>query len=863
MIRLKKYQEKSLDILRSYLETARFKGAKQAYDEIQYGRYGSNRFKPFHPLDGLEDVPYICMRLPTGGGKTLLSAHTISLAGESYVEKDYPLTLWLVPTNTIKLQTLETLKNPDGDNHEVLRDAFDGCFRVFDIANFRQIRPQDIDDGTCVVVSTFASLRVEDTEGRKVYDHDENLEPHFTRIPAHTDGVECDGQSGRIKFSFANLLHWHRPLVIVDEAHNAKSDLSIEVLNRVNPSCVIEYTATPAKNSNVIHSVSAAELKAEEMIKLPIILSDHLSWEEAVSASIQTRQKLEDIALDSDDDIRPIILFQAENRGREITVEVLRNYLLETENIDPTRIAIATGKQRELDSIDLFDPCCPIRYVITVQALKEGWDCSFAYVLCSVANTRSPTAVEQLLGRVLRMPYATRRTRDELNKAYAHVSSRSWSHAVAQLRDRLVSMGFEKQEVEEFVCAQPSSVGPGDQHQEPFEVSLIAPPDLSGLDAEEKSRMHLDKTSSGTFTMRVWGNIDKSLVDRLSESAVNKEDNQEIAIKGQIYIKRQAENLSPSQCGEVFSVPQLCLNLEDGLELAEKELFLGDEGWNLLDYYEPLTRDHFTFDDRTRQYVVDVLGEKISIKSQNRAEQLELDGVRTDMTDDNLCQWLDRKLRASDIRQETLLEFLRRSIQDLLARDDINMPNLVRGKFVLEKVLRERINAAREKAYEKGYRDRVLGPDAIATVDAQVFQFVFPDDYPANMLYEGPISFGKHFYPRVGTMNGEEAECAQAIDANPLVKFWVRNLERQQHHSFWLPMSSNRFYPDFVAQLADNRSLIVEYKGGQFKGTEDVREKESIGKIWAEKSGCLFLMAWQKDEAGFDVSQQISRTLQA
>ena len=861
MIRLKKYQEKSLDILRSYLETARFKGARQAYDEIQYGRYRSDRFKPFHPLDGLEDVSYVCLRLPTGGGKTLLSAHTISLAGESCVEKDYPLTLWLVPTNTIKLQTLETLKNPDGDNREVLRDAFDGHFRVFDIADFRQIRPQDIADGACVVVSTFASLRVEDTEGRKVYDHDENLEPHFTRIPAHTDGMERGGQPGWIKFSFANLLHWHRPLVIVDEAHNAKSDLSIEVLNRVNPSCVIEYTATPAKNSNVIHSVSAAELKAEEMIKLPIILSDHLSWEQAVAASIQTRQKLEEIALEADDDIRPIILFQAENRGREITVEVLKKYLLETENIDPTQIAVATGKQRELDSIDLFDPYCPIRYVITVQALKEGWDCSFAYVLCSVANTKSPTAVEQLLGRVLRMPYARRRTRDELNKAYAHVSSQSWSHAVTQLRDRLVSMGFEKQEAEEFVCAQPSSVGPGDQPQEPFEVSLTAPPDLSGLDAEEKSRTHVDKTSSGTFTMRVTGNIDKSLVDRLSGSAANKEDSQKIAIDGQIYITRQAENLSPSQRGEVFSVPQLCLGFEDGPELAEKELFLGDDGWDLLDYYEPLTRDHFTFDDQTKRYVVDLLGEKISIRSQNRAEQLELDNIRMDMTDEGLCRWLDRKLRAADIRQETLLEFLRCTIRDLLARNDINMPNLVRGKFVLEKILRERINAAREKAYEKGYRARIFGPDAIATVDADAFQFVFLDDYPASMLYEGPIGFDKHFYPRVGMMNGEEAECAQAIDGNPLVKFWVRNLERQQRHSFWLPTSSDRFYPDFVAQLNDSRSLVVEYKGGQFKGTDDVEEKESVGRVWAEKSDCLFLLAWRKDSRGLDLRQQVNRAL--
>ena len=862
MIKLKKYQEESLNILRQYLETARFEDPKQAYEEIQRNRYQDTKFKQFQPLDGLEDIPYVCLRLPTGGGKTLLSTHTISLAGESYIENDYPLTLWLVPTNTIRLQTLETLRKPDSPNHKVLEDAFNGRFRVFDIIDFRQIRPQDISDGTCIVVSTFASLRVDNTEGRKVYDHDENLESHFSRIPAHVDGMEHDEQSGQIKFSFANLLHWHRPLVIVDEAHNAKSKLSIEVLNRVNAACIVEYTATPAENSNVIHSVSAAELKAEEMIKLPIILSDHMSWEQAITASIQTRQKLEEIALKDDDYIRPIILFQAENKGREITVEVLKKYLLENENIDPSQIAVATGKQRELDSINLFDPNCPTRYVITVQALKEGWDCSFAYVLCSVANTKSPTAVEQLLGRVLRMPYAKTRARNELNKAYAHVSSESWPRATKQLQDRLVRMGFERQEAEEFVYSQPSSfAGPTDQPQEPFQVSLTAPPDLSKLNTEEQSRTSIEKTSSGMFIMRVTGNIDENLVDRLSESTTNKEDNEKIAIDGYIYIKHQDENLSPSQLGEVFSVPQLCLNLKDGPGLAEKELFLAEDGWNLLDYYEPLTKDHFTFNDQTRRYIVDMLGEKISIKSQSQHEQLELDSIRTEMTDIDLCLWLDRKLRAIDINQETLLEFLRRTIRDLLERDDINMSKLVRGKFVLEKVLRERINAAREKAYQKGYRDCMFGPDATATVDPNAFQFVFPNDYPANMLYEGSIDFDKHFYPRIGMMNGEETECAQAIDSNPSIKFWVRNLERQERHSFWLPTSTDKFYPDFVVQLNDNRSLIVEYKGGQFKGTDDVREKESIGKLWAEKSGCLFLLAWQKDVDGLDVRQQINRTL--
>ena len=82
---------------------------------------------------------------------------------------------------------------------------------------------------------------------------------------------------------------------------------------------------------------------------------------------------------------------------------------MDIEQIPESKIAIATGDQRELDGIDLFDRTCPIEYVITIEALKEGWDCSFAYIFCSVSRIQSATDVEQLLGRVLRMPYAKQR----------------------------------------------------------------------------------------------------------------------------------------------------------------------------------------------------------------------------------------------------------------------------------------------------------------------------------------------------------------------------------------------------------------------------------------------------------------------
>jgi type III restriction enzyme len=864
ILNLKIYQERSLEVLRQYLAISRLKGAKQAYEEIQNERYGNNPFKPFQAIKGLEETPYVCLRLPTGGGKTILSAYTIRLAGETYIENEFPLTLWLVPTNTIKSQTLETLKNPEHPNYKVLENASNGRFRVFDIADFRQIRPQDISDSVCIIISTFASLRVDNTEGRKVYDHDENLEPHFSRIPANTQGMEKNEASGQIKFSLANLLHWYRPLVIIDEAHNAKSELSIEVLNRVNAACVIEYTATPADNSNIIVSVSAAELKAEQMIKLPILFFEHNSWEEAITASIQRRQQLEELANKDVDYIRPIVLFQAENKGQEVTVEVLEKYLVDNENIKRDQIAIATGEQHELDSINLFDPNCPIRYVITVQALKEGWDCSFAYVFCSVANTKSKTAIEQLLGRVLRMPYAKNRSQEYLNKAYAHVSAKSWPDAVTTLHDRLVNMGFEKQEAEEFIVNQPSLniEEPIVEYNKnaPFEPVITTKPDLSQLTLEEQAHITVKELSEERFSLSVQCPLTPTLVEKLARTVTNKQDKNEIMLAGEIYLQKNNSS-TPAERGENFSIPQLCLNFEEGIELAERELCLNENGWNLLDYYRPLTKEDFEVNEEIKQYIVDLTGQKIDIQMAENIKQLELQGIYTDMSELDLVYWLDRKLQQPDIKQEILSEFLRRTVRDLLNRSDLDMAQLVRGKFIIEKMLRERISLFRKKAYQKGYQKCMFSDEAIVTVEPNNFNFTFdPNNYPANSLYEGPIKFNKHYYSRVGSMNGEEVECAKAIDSHSAVKFWVRNLEREPYFSFWLPTSSDKFYPDFIAQLNDERLLVVEYKGAHLD-KEDAKEKELIGKLWAKKTGNLFLMAWEKDDNGRDVFQQVNKIL--
>ena len=430
------------------MSTARLIGSAAAFAE---NRNAPSYPPEYFPLPKLEDAPYICLRLPTGGGKTLLGAYAIPLAAENFLARENPLVLWLVPTDTIRQQTLKLLREPRNFYRQVLDAAFKSV-KIFDVTEFRELRPQDLTQSLNIFVATFQSFRVEKSEGRKVYQANEFLEPCFRNI-SQQEYFEV-GERGGYK-SFGNLIAYLRPLMIIDEAHNYSSPLSLEIMQKLRPSAVIELTATPAQNSNVLYQVSASELKAEEMIKLPIELTENQSWEMTIDSAVQKRTALEKLAAREAEYVRPIALFQAENKDKEVTVAVVKKYLIDGAKVPESQIAVQTGERHELDGVNLSARDCPIRYVITVQALKEGWDCPFAYVFCSLAKIHSPKDAEQLLGRVLRMPYAARRESPELNRAYAFVAVESWMSAVEKIRDNLLSMGFEDAEANVALKIQP------------------------------------------------------------------------------------------------------------------------------------------------------------------------------------------------------------------------------------------------------------------------------------------------------------------------------------------------------------------------------------------------------------------------
>lgn len=874
-MKLKRFQEDAISVLTQYLERARLAGdPEQAFIEILREREPGNSPATYRTIAGLVGVPNVCLRLPTGGGKTLLASHTVATAGRHFLERDFPVVLWMVPTNTIRTQTAEALKKSSHPYRAALDEAFDSRVSVFDISEIAQIRPQDLTERVTVIVTTIQSLRTSNTEGRKAYAHSENFEPHFAHIPTNARGLERD-EKGKIKFSFVNLMAFHRPLVIVDEAHKAGTDLSFEMLAALKPACIVEFTATPntdARNgSNVLFRASAAEVKTAELIKLPIVLTEHPDWRAAVHDALATRARLAETAKSDSHYIRPIALFQAQDKGQEVTVEVLKQYLIDNENIAADRIAVATGEQRELDTINLFDPTCPIEFIITVEALKEGWDCSFAYVLCSVANINSATDIEQLLGRVLRMPYAKNRAHAALNRAYTHVSSTRFGEGALALTDTLVKkMGFEPDEAAAVVEQRQAPLPGVDVNTDLFTrtpvliETLDRAPDLTGLSSEILDRVKVDTIADGSVTVTVTGDIPHELEQRLMDT-VPHEGRERVRTAVERHRITHRNSIAPVECGERFPVPRLCIGVQGELELAEKELILDLGGWTLNNYLPELTPQEFSVHETAERWEVDLQGGKVVYKHLEQSNQLEIGALRLDWTELQLSRWLDRECRQPDIQQPVLLEFCRKIVSFLTSVRRISLSDLLRFKYQLSKAIQQKIAAYRQLAYSQSYQNCLFSPQAevvTSLLGALNFEKL---PYPTTDTYKGAYQFKKHFYGSIGDLasEGEEFECAQIIDTLSQVKFWVRNLSNRPQTSFWLPTSTDRFYPDFVVMLTDGRILVVEYKGADRLTNDDTKEKTNVGELWANKSDrqSLFLLASMRDQAGRTLKEQILKTI--
>jgi type III restriction enzyme len=835
------------------------------------------------------DMPYFCLRVPTGGGKTRLAARAVELVNSKLLRTEHSVILWLVPSNAIREQTYKALKNREHPYHHDLK--LTGPVTVIDLAEARSLTRATLDTSTVVIVATSTvvivatvqAFRREDTEGLKVYESSGALMHHFEGLDeAQRANLLTENGGDRpavIPFSFANVLRLRRPFIIVDEAHNSRTPLSFDTLARFRPSGILELTATPdtaTTPSNVLHSVSAAELKAEDMIKLPIQLETIPDWQKCLATAIDCREQLHEAARQEHNAgakyLRPLVLIQAQARRKDVEtldVAAVKKELIENHNIPEEEIVIATGEERGLEQLEkdyeggILSSKCPVRFVITQQALAEGWDCASAYILVSMAGVKSSTAVEQLLGRILRQPQAAKRATPALNRCYSYVVSDDFSSTANALRDRLVEgSGFEQREAASFVTAGRTEqgkldIGSGRITITPVDVNLPEKPDLKDLPKTTKAKVTWDAkkkvlTITSPLTEEETETLKSSVVWEASKDAI---EHAGVASRTKAVTVFQ----SPSERGLDFRVPQMAVMVHGELVLFDDPEVL-DYPWDLptghaapeADLLKQLNLANSVRDGGT----IDIDEGKVKVRFMAELQRdLGLAYRPEHWTEARLAAWICRNLPDPYTTHASKNAFVSSWLAHLLLQDGYDLGRANRQKFLIRQLIEEQIKGLRKTAVREAYQQTLFGDDReehIKVDGSYSFEF-HPDTYAPDRDYDGRFGeadFQNHYYPRIGDFDSkEEYLCACELEkwaARGRIDFWVRNLVRKPCSSFFLQTSEGRFYPDFVCKLPDKTILVVEYKGADRYAA--AKMDRDMGDLWAELSDgrCRFVMATDK-----------------
>lgn len=465
-MKLKRYQENAIDTLDQFLALTKKLKPRHAFNEITNQNYNHEWFG---------DVPFVCIRIPTGGGKTLVGCKAVEriMATALQHKMDTGIVMWFVPSDSIKTQTLKKFKDQKDWHYETLNESFDTKFKIFSNEEALTITPEDVRNNLCIIVASLDAFRKDASIQKKykVYKENGSLMDHFQNLK--DDSLLEKDSANTVINSLANVIRKHNPLIVIDEGHHTQTDLSVRFLAELKPSFIIEFTATPRDGSNILVNTSAAELKLEEMVKIPIVLESRSQWEQVVADGLVKRDELEKRANKLKGEyIRPIALLQAQPKSKvrsTVTIEQLKQMLLDRK-IPEEQIKIKTSEADELEGIDLFDKKCEVRYILTVNALAEGWDCSYAYVLISVANLGAKVAVEQIIGRVIRMPKAKKKSDDALNRSYVFASAANFNEAATKVIGGLESNGYSRAD---FVNASEQ-----EEYSDPLEAKKAIKKDL-------------------------------------------------------------------------------------------------------------------------------------------------------------------------------------------------------------------------------------------------------------------------------------------------------------------------------------------------------------------------------------------------
>ena len=853
---LKSYQKKVLSDLSAYLnavnETVNLRKAWEKFwndKDIAVGWEGIPQYQYTIP-----HVPHICLKVPTGGGKTFIACSAVKPIFDHLPKQKPKVVIWLVPSESILTQTILSLSNPEHPYRQRLNKDFSGRVGVYSkeaLLTGQNFSPDTVREMLTVCVLSYASLRIDSRKKdvRKVYQENGNL-MRFAEAFADKEALLADTPDTAL----IQVLRKLEPVVIVDESHNAGSELSIEMLKRLNPSHILELTATPRKTSNILCYVDARELKRENMVKLPVIVYNRSSRQTVISDAIRLRGNLEQQAKAERKTggayIRPIVLFQAQpNIGENsATFEKIRKMLIET-GIPAEQIAVKTSEINDLGKTDLMREDCPIRYIITVNALKEGWDCPFAYILASLANKTSQIDVEQILGRILRQPYARAHLSPLLNTSFVLTCSNTFGAVLENIVKALNRSGFSKKDymLPETAAQQiPEHAATGTNS--PSSMKIEEDPEIYGFNdidpAEIKSTIEQQETNSsgpeqeaasypGKQTDELSVMISSAIGQVMNYTDAANQENKDDPFGGEISdmvksykiqrkFREEVKNLRIPQ----FVMPRL-FDFFGGDMLLEPEQL--SENFSLSGQDAMVS---FDIDSSGQIYKIDLDEDSDeAIPKSYKAEQRESDYIRSQLQNkapkeriSQCARFIADQINKNDrLDTSDVTDYVMRVIngmnEDDLAAMETSIP-------LYAQKIREKIENLEDAHRARTFRLWLESGKIMVKPMYQLPTAITPPDAIDSIpksLYEAEKN----------DLNNFEREVVMKIAALPNVRWWHRNIDRK---GFRLNGPVKNHYPDFLVMTNSGKLVLAETKGA-FLGNDDSREKVSLGRSWQNKAG--------------------------
>lgn len=840
---LKSYQKEVIADLARYLEmVVELQSPAKAYHtlwnekNVMVGLGGMPNY-----VNTLSGIPHVCAKVPTGGGKTFIAASAVRTIFDAIFQRRAKAVVWLVPSEAILTQTLRALNNPDHPYRQRLDVDFGGRVQVYSKEQAlmgQNFSPSVVSEQLSVFVFSYDSFRTSKKDGRKAYQQNGYLAELAKWMDDPSILLADTDETALIQ-----VIRFLNPVVIVDESHHATSDLSVEMLQNFNPSFVFDLTATPKKKSNIISFVDAARLKKANMVKLPVIVYNRKSQADVYGDAIAIRAKLEAQAKRDQETsgryIRPIVLFQAQprNNADSTTYEKIKKTLVDG-GIDEKEIAIKTGDKDELKNVDLLSPDCPIRYIITVNALKEGWDCPFAYVLATVANRTSIVDVEQILGRVLRLPYTQKNESEVLNLSYVITSSADFHQTLEKVVAGLNDAGFSShdyraQDVDAPAANEPEPNG----EQVPLLSVLEEEPDLpevSGADLKARFEAAVQQAEQAEQA----GNV---AADPIFAQALEQNANYEAEI-------RQADDTAWGQAPTEVrdKMNQFRINEEFAEEAAALRIpqFMLETGPSLFsDAFEPLELEHldvgFSLVDKDAHVdftsvAAEMARVDVDESKDSTAKAWRLSGgdsaffrewFNTQPSEKrlSLCKSIiKQKLsRMNCVNDKELDDYIDRVI-NTLSEDQLSELEQSPYPYVLK--IQDKVKELLAQ-HRSSIFDTWLEQDKISCLPNYKFPSVISPPTFTSMV-------PKSLYTAEEDMNKYEFKVVWGLSELGNVKWWHRNISKR---GFQIngPVHA---YPDIIVMLHSGKILMVETKGDQLDNDES-KEKAKIGDQWARLAG--------------------------